>query len=50
MAEVRKRWGDDETVAEKVRRRSLEWLGVAWSPGQVARPSGPKVDAVQLAV
>ena len=27
MAEVRKRWGDDETVAEKVRRKSLEWLG-----------------------
>ena len=27
MAEVRKRWGDEETAAEKVKRRRLEWLG-----------------------
>lgn len=27
MAEVRKRWGDEETATEKVRKRRLEWLG-----------------------
>ena len=27
MAEVRRRWGDEEMVAEKVRKRRLEWLG-----------------------
>ena len=27
MVEVRKRWGDEDTVDEKVRRRRLEWLG-----------------------
>ena len=27
MAEVRRQWGDEETAAEKVRRRRLEWLG-----------------------
>ena len=27
MAEVRKRWGDEETVVEKIRKRRLEWLG-----------------------
>ena len=25
-AEVRRRWGDEETAAEKVKRRRLEWL------------------------
>ena len=24
---MRRRWGDEETAAEKVRRRRLEWLG-----------------------
>ena len=27
MAEVRKRWGDEETAAEKVRKSWLAWLG-----------------------
>lgn len=27
MAEVRRRWGDEELAAEKVKKRSLEWLG-----------------------
>ena len=27
MQEVRRRWGDEELVAEKVRKRRLEWLG-----------------------
>ena len=27
MADVRRRWEDEETAAEKVRRRRLEWLG-----------------------
>ena len=27
MSEVRGRWGDEETAAEKVRKRRLEWLG-----------------------
>ena len=27
MAEVRRRWGDEETVREKVQKRRLEWLG-----------------------
>ena len=27
MAEVRRRWGDEETVSEKVQKRRLEWLG-----------------------
>ena len=27
MAEVRRRWGDEEAAAEKMRRRRLEWLG-----------------------
>ena len=27
MSEVRRRWGDTETVAEKTQRRRLEWLG-----------------------
>ena len=27
MAEVRRRWGDEELAAEKVRKRRLEWLG-----------------------
>ena len=26
-AEVRRRWGDEETVSEKVQKRRLEWLG-----------------------
>ena len=27
MAEVRQRWGDEETAGEKVRKNRLEWLG-----------------------
>ena len=27
MAEVRRRWGDEETVADMVMQRRLEWLG-----------------------
>ena len=27
MAEVRRRWGDEETIEEKIQRRKLEWLG-----------------------
>ena len=27
MAEVRRRWGDEKTVSEKVKRKRLEWLG-----------------------
>ena len=27
MAEVRRRWGDEETVGEKIQKRRLEWLG-----------------------
>ena len=27
MTEVRRRWGDEETAADKVKRRRLEWLG-----------------------
>ena len=27
MAEVRRRWGDEETAADKVKKRRLEWLG-----------------------
>ena len=27
MSEVRKRWGDEETVVEKIRKHRLEWLG-----------------------
>ncbi len=27
MSEVRRRWGDEETAAEKVRKRRFEWLG-----------------------
>ena len=27
MAEVRRRWGDEELAVEKVRKRRLEWLG-----------------------
>ena len=27
MAEVRRRWGDEETAEEKVKKRRLEWLG-----------------------
>ena len=27
MAEVRRIWGDEETVSEKVQKRRLEWLG-----------------------
>lgn len=27
MAEVRKRWGDEELAVEKVKKRRLEWLG-----------------------
>ena len=27
MAKVRRRWGDEEMPADKVKRRSLEWLG-----------------------
>jgi len=27
MAEMRQRWGDEETAAEKVRMRTLQWLG-----------------------
>ena len=27
MAEVRRRWGDEETASEKVKRKRLEWLG-----------------------
>ena len=27
MAEVRRRWGDKETAAEKIQKRRLEWLG-----------------------
>ena len=26
MAEVRRRWGDEETAAEKIQKRRLEWL------------------------
>ena len=35
MREVLRRWGDTESVADKVARRRLEWLGhVAWMPDQ----------------
>ena len=27
MAEVRRRWGDEEAAADKVKKRRLEWLG-----------------------
>ena len=27
MTEVRKRWGDEETAADKVKKKRLEWLG-----------------------
>ena len=27
MAEVRRRWCDEETAADKVKKRRLEWLG-----------------------
>ena len=27
MAEVRRRWGDEETASEKVKKKMLEWLG-----------------------
>ena len=27
MAEVRRRWGDEETVGEKIQKRRMEWLG-----------------------
>ena len=27
MVEVRRRWGDEETAAEKIQKRRLEWLG-----------------------
>ena len=27
MAEVRRRWGDGETVGEKIQKRRMEWLG-----------------------
>ena len=27
MSDVRKRWGDEETAGEKVKKRRLEWLG-----------------------
>ena len=27
MAEVRERWGDEELVDEKIRKRWMEWLG-----------------------
>ena len=27
MTEVRRRWGDEETASEKVKRKRLEWLG-----------------------
>ncbi len=27
MAEVRRRWGDEERAVEKVKKRRLEWLG-----------------------
>ena len=27
MREIRRRWGDEETAAEKVKKRRLEWLG-----------------------
>ena len=27
MAEVRRRWGEDKTVAEMVMQQKLEWLG-----------------------
>jgi len=27
MAEVRRRWGDEELVEEKIQKRWLEWLG-----------------------
>ena len=27
MAEVKRRWGDEKTVSEKVQKRRLEWLG-----------------------
>ena len=31
MTEVRRRWDDGETAADKVKRKRLEWLGhLAW--------------------
>ena len=48
MAEVRRRWGDEEIAAEKVRKRQLEWLGhVARMPDHWA--SAAQVNAVWLA-
>ena len=52
MAEVRRRWGEAETVSEMVQKRRLEWLGQhhLWQPvvGHDARPQAAKGDAVQL--
>ena len=42
MAEVRRRWGDEETVGEKVQRRRLEWLG------HLARMPNHRVPKVML--
>ena len=48
MAEVRRKWGDEETAADKVKERRLEWLGhLARMPPSSAGGLNPALGVVQ---